>query len=178
MRRYTRTRMHVCAYMYAHKWAQVGIRGYLWPMLNSPTAAHSAAIYLATVLLTEKAQSERSGCSIAVLRLVLTVTALRTTGASVTAANIVGAGLGEAAGVRTVLKQAISGGYLVKPLGRGAVVLTEAGRILISEMARAWERAARAVRAFSPVVPYGAVQRAKDAKRAKKAKKADSRRKS
>ena len=73
------------------------------------------------------------------------------------------------------MKQAITGGYLVKPLGRGAVVLTELGRVLISETARAWERSVRAVRAFSPVVPYGAIQRAKDAKRAKKAKKAISR---
>lgn len=144
-------------------------------MLNAPTSAHNAAVYLSVVSVTESAQAARSGCTVAVLRLVLVVAALRTTGAVVTAKNIGESGLGEPAGVRMVLKQAIDSGYLVRPLGRGSIVLTDSGRVLVSEMARAWERAVRLLRAFSPVVPYSAIQRAKDKKRAKRAKKADSR---
>ena len=159
-----RVRVHVCR------------RAYLCRMLNAPTTAHNAAVYLSVVSVTESAQAARSGCTVAVLRLVLVVAALRTTGAVVTAENIGASGLGSPAGVRTVLKQAIDCGYLVRPLGRGSIILTDSGRILVSEMARAWERAVRLLRAFSPVVPYSAVQRAKDKKRAKRAKRADSRR--
>lgn len=137
-------------------------------MLQRYKTAQHAALYLAAVHATETAQASRTGCTVGVLRLVLAVAALRGTGAAVTTSDLAAANVGEVTALRLTVAAAIRYGLLARVGARGPLTITDSGRTAVTETARAWERAARALASFAPAAPYAGQHRQKTAKLAQK----------
>lgn len=110
--------------------------------------------YLAVVAVVEEAQARRVGCSVGVLRCLMRVAALRETGAAIGVRDLARAGLGHASRLRDVVAEGVAAGLLMRADRRGALDLTSAGRAVVAETVRAWERSRRLLVHFEPCGPF------------------------
>lgn len=125
------------------------------------TRAGEAAAYLAVVLLSERAVSARHGVSLSAVRVLTMVAGGSSSGAAVRVTDLVALGLGEGGDLRTSIAECRRLGWLApaggvgKVGGRGALEMTLAGRGVVSELVRAWERSRKALGGLAPVRLFG-----------------------
>lgn len=99
-------------------------------------------------------QAKRGGVAVGVVRVVVQVSALRANGGQVSAADLAAAGLGGASWLRDNVARAKRAGWLTSALGR--LELTGAGRAMVAELHRAWERSRAQLVRYEPVKAYSA----------------------
>ncbi|MGI4873208.1 MAG: hypothetical protein ACRYFX_18765 [Janthinobacterium lividum] len=118
-------------------------------------AGEDAALYLAVAELAISSQAERVGVGANVVRTLAQLSALRAGGATVYAADLERAGLGTSG--PGCLAECKRQGWVSSV--RGSLDLLPAGRVVVAELTRAWERARKQLAAFAPASPYRPARR-------------------
>ena len=107
-----------------------------------------AAQYLAVAELAMSRQAERAGVTVWVLRTLVSLSAMRASGASVLAADLVRAGLGQKSLVFAGLAECRRLGWVSSV--RGHLSVLSAGRVVVADLARSWERSRRELARWEP----------------------------
>ena len=140
-----------------HAWRRRAHGPYLVGMYRNSKrygAGEDAALYLAVADLALSAQAQRAGVGVGVVRVLVQVAALRAGGAVVVANDLAAAGLCSSAGSRTLLAECKRLGWVSST--RGKLDVLSKGRVVVAELARAWERSRRELGAFGDARPYSA----------------------
>ena len=128
-------------------------KAYFWAMYRNSkryAAGEDAALYLAVAELAIGSQAGRMGCGGNVVKTLAQLSALRAGGAAVYAADLVRGGLGTSG--PGCLAECKRRGWVSSV--RGSLDLLPAGRQVVADLARAWERAAKQLASFSDATPY------------------------
>ena len=112
--------------------------------------------YAAVQNTVETQVAGRAGLCLGQLRALLRVAALRQTGAHIRTADVLAARAAAPAATRRHLRALLASGHLDRTGGpvRGHLTLTLAGRKVLAEFSRGWERARRSLISFQPCPPF------------------------
>jgi hypothetical protein len=143
-------------YLLVPTYACAGAQGHLPPFMyrNSKKyiAGEHAAHYLAVAELALTAQADRLGVGVGVLRVLVQLAALRSSGATVKASDMQAAGLASERTLVINLAECKRLGWVESKNGKLGVL--SAGRAVVAKLSLAWDRSASQLAAFTEAIPY------------------------